>query len=406
MCGWKGTVAGKFGSLYGLAGEPGLKRTWRGWAWVFAVWIAATAVVSTHGPVAAAEIAHYEPLAPPPLSADAVYVVDVSSNTELFSENADEPLPPASLTKVAAALVILEQADFNDVVTIEQDDLVDLEQSQVGLVAGDRLTVADLFVGMLVPSGNDASLALARYLGQKSLGTNTASAEAIAWFVGQMNETAARHGATNSHFANPTGIDADGHVMSARDVAQLTKVALSYPMFVETVGKTQAQLRSELRAEGYTVYSTNELLGEGLVTGVKTGTTDKAGGCLVTSFSVDGNEIVSVVLGSDLTQTADGEQDNSARFADTRELISAVNDDFVWIDPEKDAATAGLPVELSVWNVALESEALQPVPVADLSSIRYRLVLGSPAAPDAPAGDVLFLIGDKLLSERTAVQVG
>lgn len=177
-------------------------------------------------------------------------------------------------------------------------------------------------------------------------------------------------------------------------------------MFVETVGKTQAQLRSELRAEGYTVYSTNELLGEGLVTGVKTGTTDKAGGCLVTSFSVDGNEIVSVVLGSDLTQTADGEQDNSARFADTRELISAVNDDFVWIDPEKDAATAGLPVELSVWNVALESEALQPVPVADLSSIRYRLVLGSPAAPDAPAGDVLFLIGDKLLSERTAVQVG
>src|SRR5215208_2566189 len=118
----------------------------------------------------AAEITRYQPISPPAISADAVFVADISTGTELFAQNADEPLPPASLTKIVSALVVLEHANLDDTVEILEDDLVSAEESQVGLVAGDHLTVRDLLHGMLIPSGNDAMLALARHVGSTALG--------------------------------------------------------------------------------------------------------------------------------------------------------------------------------------------------------------------------------------------
>src|SRR5215203_6059208 len=174
----------------------------------------------------ASEIARYRPMAPPPISADAVFVTDISTGTELFAQNADEPLPPASLTKIVSALVVLERANLEDTVEILEDDLVSPEESQVGLKAGDRLSVRDLLHGMLIPSGNDATLALARYIGGSSIGDGTSTERAVAEFVTMMNAKAAELGATSSHFSNPTGIDAVRHVMSARDIAILTKAAL------------------------------------------------------------------------------------------------------------------------------------------------------------------------------------
>ena len=228
------------------------------------------------------------------------YVTDISTGTELFALNAEEPLPPASLTKIVSALVVLERANLEDSVEIQQEDLVSAEESQVGLMAGDRLSVRDLLQGMLIPSGNDATLALARHVGASAIGEQAPAEEAVAEFVSMMNAKAAELGATSSHFANPTGIDEAGHVMSARDVAVLTKAALQNSLFSEIVATTSAVLSSELVPDGYRVTTTNQLLAEGLVTGVKTGTTAKAGGCLVTSFAVGPNQIVAVVLGSDV----------------------------------------------------------------------------------------------------------
>src|SRR5918998_638600 len=91
------------------------------------------------GPARAAEIARYQPMSPPPISADAVFVSDISTGTELFAQNPDEPLPPASLTKIVSALVVLERANLDDIIEILEDDLVSAEESQVGLVAGDSL---------------------------------------------------------------------------------------------------------------------------------------------------------------------------------------------------------------------------------------------------------------------------
>src|SRR5688572_14933878 len=118
----------------------------------------ATALVfwGSSGAAQAAEIARYRPLAPPPISADAVFVTDISSGTELFAQNADEPLPPASLTKIVSALVVLERANLEDIVEIQEADLVGTEESQAGLVAGDHLSARDLLPGMRIPPGHDA----------------------------------------------------------------------------------------------------------------------------------------------------------------------------------------------------------------------------------------------------------
>jgi D-alanyl-D-alanine carboxypeptidase (penicillin-binding protein 5/6) len=358
------------------------------------------------GAAHAAEIARYQPMPPPPITANAVYVTDISTGTELFAQNADESLPPASLTKIVSALVVLERANLDDTIEILKDDLVSAEESQVGLMEGDRLTVRDLLHGMLIPSGNDATLALARYVGASALGDGASSEQAVAKFVSMMNDKAAELGATASHFANPTGIDQDGHVMSARDVATLTKAALQNPLFAEIVAKPEAVLSSKLVPDGYRVTTTNQLLAEGVVTGVKTGTTAKAGGCLVTSFAVGPNEIVAVVLGSDVSEGTDGSQDTSARFAETRALLDAVKADYLWLDPTSPGVVSGLVEELSVWDVDLAGDDLLPVPASSGDDVHYRLVLAPPSAPEDPAGEVQFYVGEQLLSERTALQAG
>jgi D-alanyl-D-alanine carboxypeptidase (penicillin-binding protein 5/6) len=352
----------------------------------------------------AAEIARYQPMPPPPLSADAVFVKDLTSDTELLALNPDTPLPPASLTKIVSALVILERANFDDVVEIAEVDLVDPTESQVGLVAGDRLTVRDLFVGMLVPSGNDATLALARHIGEGILGDGASPKETVAQFVALMNETAHDLGATTAHFANPTGIDADGHVMSARDIATVATAALEDPFFAETVNTTNAVLPSEVRPDGYPIQTTNLLLLEGAVNGVKTGTSEKAGGCLVTTYLVGSNEVLTVVLGSDVATTADGFPDNTARFAETRALFDTIQADYVWLDPAAPGVVAGLLDELLVWDASLAPNTLLPVPAESSGSLRYRLVLEPPTEPQASAGMVQFYIGETLLTEQPALQ--
>jgi len=379
---------------------------WRDVLRISTILITALTFWGLSGAAHAAEIAHYRPMAPPPISADAVFVTDISTGTELFAQNADEPLPPASLTKIVSALVVLERANLEDTVEILEDDLVSPEESQVGLKAGDRLSVRDLLHGMLIPSGNDATLALARHVGATALGEGASADQAVAEFVSMMNAKAAELGATTSHFSNPTGIDAVGHVMSARDIAILTKAALQNSLFSEIVAKTEAVLTSEVVPDGYRVTTTNQLLAEGIVTGVKTGTTAEAGGCLVTSFMVGPNEIVAVILGSDVSEATDGSQDTTARFSETRALLDAVKADYLWLDPKSPGIVAGLVEELSVWDVDLANDALLPVPASSGTDVRYRLVLAPPSVPENPAGEVQFYVGEQLLSERSALQAG
>jgi D-alanyl-D-alanine carboxypeptidase (penicillin-binding protein 5/6) len=344
--------------------------------------------------------------APSSISAKGVFVFDRRSGVPLFARDADLPLPPASLTKIVAALVVLDRADLEEMITILESDLVSPEESQVGLVAGDVLSARDLLFGALIPSGNDATLALARTIGTADLGEGVTADEAIARFVEMMNEKAVEIGATSSHLVYPTGVDRDGHVMSARDVATASAAALENPLFAEIVSTARATLPSQVRPEGYEIFTTNDLLVEGLVNGVKTGSTPLAGGCLATSFDLGPGQIVTVVLGSEFTEDAEGFPDYSQRFADTRTLMSAAESDYVWLDLSSPDTLEGLTEELAVWDVALPEQIQLPVPVQDTSKLRYRLRLGPPDGGNGTAGELQVYVGDALLLSQPTVVAG
>lgn len=337
------------------------------------------------------------------MTAKGVFVVDAESGVPLFAHDADAPLPPASLTKIAAALVVLEWNQLDTMIEILPEDLVPPEESQVGLVAGDVLSARDLLFGALIPSGNDATLALARTVGAQDLGEGATSDEAVARFVERMNETALKLGATNSEFLYPTGVDRDGHVMSARDVATLSVAGLANPLFAEIVSTATITLPSQVKPEGYVVYTTNDLLVEGIANGVKTGSTPQAGGCLSASFLIGPAQVVAAVLGSEMVESEEGLTDYSARFADTRTLMAAAEQDYVWLDLLAPETLAGLTEELSVWGVAPPAELRAPVPVTDAKKVRYRLQLGPPQAAGDPSGELQVYVGDALLLTRPTI---
>ncbi|MEZ4563876.1 MAG: serine hydrolase [Thermomicrobiales bacterium] len=351
----------------------------------------------------AAEVKILQPPAPSSITARGVYVFDRQSGVPLFARDADLPLPPASLTKIIAAMVVLDRADLDQMITIVEGDLVSPEESQVGLIAGDVLSARDLLFGALIPSGNDATLALARTVGVADLGDGATDDEAIARFVALMNEKAAAIGATSTHLVYPTGVDREGHVMSARDVATASAAALENPLFAEIVGTTSTTLPSQVRPEGYEIFTTNDLLVEGLVNGVKTGSTPQAGGCLATSFDLGPGQIVAVVLGCAFTEDAEGFPDYSQRFADSRTLMSEAESGFVWLDLTAPGTLDGLTEELAVWDVALPGQIQVPVAVGDASSLRYRLRLAPPDNTERGPGELDVFVGDALLLSQPTV---
>lgn len=345
---------------------------------------------------------------PPDVTARSAYVFDASVGTELYVLDADEERAPASLTKVVTALVVLERADLDDVVMIVEEDRVDLTESHVGidgLLPGDRLTVRDLLAGLLIPSGNDAARALARHIGTELLGGEPSAADAVAAFVAEMNQTMTRLGLSHSNFTNPSGIDDAEHYASARDLGIVTARAMEREIFRELVAETEMVLPSEVLTEGYAIVTTNDLLVEGVVNGVKTGTTGEAGGCLITSMEIGGNRVITVVMGSETMVDESGVIRSPARFDDVRRILSGLDADYRWLDPVATEALAGLDQELKVWETSLPDGPSLVVPSDRADDLRYRLQLGPPAAPNEPAGMVLFFVGRDFLSERPVVQV-
>ena len=248
----------------------------------------------------------------PGLSARAWVLYDADTDQILDERNDREPLPPASLTKLMTALLVLEQNDLETRVTIEKGDLVG--GATMGLEVGETLSVEELLWGLLLPSGNDAAMALAR----KTAGS-------VDNFVQRMNERAKELGLTQTKYVNPHGLDATGHVTSAKDLLTLTKMLWRYPLFRQIVGATS------VTAGGHALRNTNELLATLPGTdGIKTGTTTKAGECLVASVDRNGHQVLIVILGS---------QD---RYGDADKLYGLYRTGYSWVQPD--------PGELSVLN--------------------------------------------------------
>lgn len=266
---------------------------------------------------ASADAAAYSADEPPELSSPAAFLVDRTTGTVLLEKNADERREPASTTKVMTALVVLENADLDEQVTVEESDFdeVTADSSVAGLVAGETLSVRDLLACLLVPSGNDASYVLAR-------------AVAGDWqsFVEMMNEKAAELGCTGTHFANPCGLPDDDHYTTAHDLALIMEAALQYPEFSEIAGSETWDLPATSGNPARTLKSTDFMLnpdgpvylGEGVVTAAKTGYTEDAGRCLVAAAQKDGMDLVGVVLGAENVADA---SDVTPNFYDMRSML-------------------------------------------------------------------------------------
>jgi D-alanyl-D-alanine carboxypeptidase len=228
----------------------------------------------------------------PEVAARAWVLTDLRSGDVLAGEDASGKLPIASTTKIMEALVVLENGDLGEEVTVSRDaaSYATPAYSNVGLLPGDTLSVRELLMAALVSSGDDAAYALAEHVGGGGkAGVNR--------FVGMMNEEAETLSLENTHFGNPVGLDERGHYSSARDLATMARVAMQYPEFRDIVSTEYASIYTPDREIPLT--STNELLFTyGPATGIKTGTTPAAGESLVSSAAIGDESYVCVILDS------------------------------------------------------------------------------------------------------------
>ncbi len=210
------------------------------------------------------------------VSAESWIVLDTLTGTAPAEGNADAPMRIASLTKLAAAMAALDLLDPDDAVTVSEAACA-VEGSRMGLVPGERVTVRTLLCGLLLSSGNDAALALDEAAGGR--------------LVPEMNALAEALSLADTHFANPHGLDAEGHYSTARDLAVLAAAAMEDSRIRE-ITKTR-----DFRTEGYSLHNHNKLLWSlPGCEGVKTGFTKAAGRCLISSVSRGGRRIVIVTL--------------------------------------------------------------------------------------------------------------
>jgi D-alanyl-D-alanine carboxypeptidase len=222
--------------------------------------------------------------AAPSPDAGAFYVMNAANGEVLASNHARARLPIASITKLMTVIVALDHLRPDQVVTVA-GSAAQVGESRIPLVRGQRITVRDLLEGALIQSANNAADALA----------SAAAGGDVPRFVAWMNERAAKLGLRDTHFVRPDGLDAAGHVSSARDVAVLARVAMHSPLVREIVRK-----RSDTIEGGrFVVRTWNDLLGvvPGLI-GVKTGHTGEAGWCEVAAARRNGYTIYAVILGS------------------------------------------------------------------------------------------------------------
>ncbi len=230
-------------------------------------------------------LAYAETLPPTPsIQASSLYLVDLQSRRVLLEKHAGRRLPPASLTKLMTALVALEAASPEQVVPVDGRALI--HRSSLKLQPGEQFLLRDLLAAMLVTSANDACEAIAWHVGGGSPDR----------FVAMMNARAESLGLHDTHFVNACGFDAPGHYSTAMDLAALAEQALSLPaisMIVRTVTRTITTVDG---SRSVSLYSTNELLRDPDVTGVKTGYTSKAGRCLIASLFRNGHRLLLVGL--------------------------------------------------------------------------------------------------------------
>lgn len=253
------------------------------------------------------------------LEAQAAILVDVDTKTVIYSKNSSEQMAPASTTKLATAITAVEILDESQMIQVGNEiNLIAADSSKAGLKVGDKLTFKELLEGMMISSGNDAAYVIAKAAGQALLEDNIAYdgetitiEQCIKRFVYEMNKNVRDIGLENTRFTNPDGYDSDGQYTTASDLSKIALIAYEIDVI-----KKVCEMESATTENGaYTWSTTNELMKEGseyyyeYAKGMKTGSTDKAGKCLVAAAENGNQSCISVVLNS----TTEGRYEDSLK---------------------------------------------------------------------------------------------
>ncbi len=283
---------------------------------------------------AAPTIAVGEPIE---LTAKSAILMEASTGRVLYELQADDELPPASVTKIMTILLIVEAIDSGKI-TLDDPVTCSTRASQMGgsqiwLKEGETMSVHELLKATVIGSANDATLALAEYVG--------GSEEA---FISMMNQRAAELGMEHTVFVNTNGLPAEGHYSSARDIALMSRELLRHSLIFDYTTIWMDSLRN-----GETqLVNTNKLIRfYNGATGLKTGSTDEAGYCLSATASRDDLDLIAVVLGS---------PSGAERFDDAKRLLDYGFSNYTIVTPTLPAEFATYPVEKG------ETDSVTPVP--------------------------------------------
>lgn len=222
----------------------------------------------------------------PNLNSRAAIIYDRNSKEVIYGKEENTKRKMASTTKIMTCMVVLEKGELRDTVIVSKK-AAGTGGSRVGLKTGDKVSVQDLLYGLMLCSGNDAAVALAEHVGGSVEG-----------FADLMNEKARQLNLSNTHFVTPHGLDNEEHYTTAYELAIMADKALKNNTFSSIVGTKNITIN--INGKPRTLSNTNELLGSMAgVYGVKTGFTNGANRCLVTSCKIENLDIITVVLGAD-----------------------------------------------------------------------------------------------------------
>lgn len=241
-----------------------------------------TVVLQTPAPLPVKQPGAVEPV----VGAKSALLVDLPTATTLFAKEPDRVLPIASLTKLMTALVVVERTKPDDLAAVPKLSTGN-EESRMGLSTGEQLRVEDLLAGLLIASANDAAVTLADKVGSSEDG-----------FVKIMNDRAEQLGLADTHFDNASGYGQGENVSTTKDLSVLSRAALAEPRIRQLVSLKELTVKSVQGTE-YPIATTDELLGSYLpIGGLKTGTSDAAGPCLISLLSAGDRQVLAVVLNS------------------------------------------------------------------------------------------------------------
>lgn len=242
----------------------------------------------------------------PSVSAASAFLLDADSGKTLADDNGEQERTMASTTKIMTALVALQRGQLDQLITVHEDAIQEVEQndgSNAGLSVNEQLTLRYLLYALLLPSGDDAAVAIADGLAGSPAG-----------FVQMMNQETLQLHLTHTHYGNVDGLFSDNHYTTAHELAVLARYALRLPLFAQIVQTRTYQTLPAGTHQAHSWVNTNKLLWTYAgATGIKTGYTGDAGPCLVFSATRSGHHLIGVVLD---TST------DASRFRDAQKLLN------------------------------------------------------------------------------------